>query len=140
MSLESGQVLSHYRVTSRLGAGGMGEVYLAEDLRLGRKLALKIVSSHLAQDDDRLRRFQWEARSVSALNHPNVITIYDIGEAEGRHFIATEFIDGETLRALRERRTRAAGVSPLISWSRRHAGSRLRTRSGSCTATSSRRT
>jgi serine/threonine-protein kinase len=77
----------------------MGEVYLAEDLRLGRKLALKIVSSRLAQDEDRLRRFQWEARSVSALNHPNVITIYDIGEAEGRHFIATEFIDGETLRA-----------------------------------------
>ena len=99
MSLESGQVLSHYRVISRLGAGGMGEVYLAEDLRLGRKLALKIVSSHLAQDADRLRRFQWEARSVSALNHPNVITIYDIGEAEGQHFIATEFIDGETLRA-----------------------------------------
>ena len=99
MSLESGEVLSHYRVTSRLGAGGMGEVYLAEDLRLGRKLALKIVSSRLAQDEDRLRRFQWEARSVSALNHPNVITIYDIGEAEGRHFIATEFIDGETLRA-----------------------------------------
>ncbi len=66
---------------------------------LGRKLALKIVSARLAQDEDRLRRFQWEARSISALNHPNVITIYDIGEADGRHFIATEFIDGETLRA-----------------------------------------
>ena len=99
MSLESGQLLSHYRVLSRLGAGGMGEVYLAEDLRLGRKLALKIVSARLAQNEDWLRRFQWEARSVSALNHPNVITIYDIGEADGRHFIATEFIDGETLRA-----------------------------------------
>ena len=99
MSLESGQLLSHYRVLSRLGAGGMGEVYLAEDVRLGRKLALKIVSARLAQDEDRLRRFQWEARSVSALNHPNVITIYDIGEADGQHFIATEFIDGETLRA-----------------------------------------
>jgi len=77
----------------------MGEVYLAEDLRLGRKLALKIVSARLARDEDRLQRFQWEARSVSALNHPNVITIYDIGEADGQHFIATEFIDGETLRA-----------------------------------------
>ena len=65
----------------------------------GPKLALKIVSARLSQDDDRLRRFQWEARSVSALNHPNVITIFDIGEADGRHFIATEFVDGQTLRA-----------------------------------------
>ena len=99
MFLENGRLLLHYRVLSHLGAGGMGEVYLAEDLRLGRKLALKIVSARLARDEDRLQRFQWEARSVSALNHPNVITIYDIGEADGQHFIATEFIDGETLRA-----------------------------------------
>src|SRR5262245_27750114 len=77
----------------------MGEVYLAEDVRLGRKLALKIVSARLAQDEERLRRFQWEAKSVSALNHPNVITIYDIGKADGRHFIATEYVDGQTLRA-----------------------------------------
>ncbi len=111
MSLESGQLLSHYRVLSRLGAGGMGEVYLAEDLRLGRKLALKIVSARLAQDEDRLRRFQWEARSVSALNHPNVITIYDIGEADGQHFIATEFIDGETLRA----RVSAGPLPPALA-------------------------
>jgi serine/threonine-protein kinase len=111
MSFEHGQLLSHYRVLSRLGAGGMGEVYLAEDLRLGRKLALKIVSARLAQDEDRLRRFQWEARSVSALNHPNVITIYDIGEAEGRHFIATEFIDGETLRD----RLNAGRLPPVLA-------------------------
>ena len=83
MFLENGRLLLHYRVLSHLGAGGMGEVYLAEDLRLGRKLALKIVSARLARDEDRLQRFQWEARSVSALNHPNVITIYDIGEADG---------------------------------------------------------
>ena len=111
MSLENGQLLSHYRVLSRLGAGGMGEVYLAEDLRLGRKLALKIVSARLAQDEDRLQRFQWEARSVSALNHPNVITIYDIGEADGQHFIATEFIDGETLRA----RVSAGPLPPALA-------------------------
>ena len=111
MSFENGQLISHYRVLSRLGAGGMGEVYLAEDLRLGRKLALKIVSARLAQDEDRLRRFQWEARSVSALNHPNVITIYDIGAADGRHFIATEFIDGETLRA----RMSAGPLGPALA-------------------------
>jgi eukaryotic-like serine/threonine-protein kinase len=111
MSLENGQLLSHYRVLSRLGAGGMGEVYLAEDVRLGRKLALKIVAARLAQDEDRLQRFQWEARSVSALNHPNVITIYDIGEADGRHFIATEFIDGETLRA----RVSAGPLPPALA-------------------------
>ena len=117
----------------------MGEVYLAEDLRLGRKLALKIVSARLAQDEDRLRRFQWEARSVSALNHPNVITIYDIGEADGQHFIATEFIDGETLRA-RVTAGRCRLRSPSISWSRRHEGSRPPTRSASSIATSSPRT
>ena len=111
MSFENGHILSHYRVVARLGAGGMGEVYLAEDLRLGRKLALKIVSARFAQDEDRLRRFQWEARSVSALNHPNVITIYDIGEADGRHFIATEFIDGETLRA----RVSAGPLPPALA-------------------------
>ena len=111
MSLEIGQLLSHYRVVSSLGAGGMGEVYLAEDVRLGRKLALKIVSAQLAQNEDRLRRFQWEARSISALNHPNVITIYDIGEADGRHFIATEFIEGETLRA----RVSAGPLRPALA-------------------------
>ena len=94
-----GETVGPYRVLRKLGEGGMGEVYLAEDVRLGRKLALKVVSARLSQDQDRLLRFQWEARSVSALNHPNVITIYDIGEADGRHYFATEFVDGETLRA-----------------------------------------
>lgn len=99
-SLAPGHVLSHYRVLSHLGSGGMGEVYLAEDQRLGRKLALKVLSARAVAHDDRLRRFEQEARTVSALNHPNILTIYDIGQAEGRHFIATEFIDGETIRAM----------------------------------------
>ena len=96
----SGRMINHYRVLSLLGAGGMGEVYLAEDTRLGRKVALKLLPPKYTQDRDRAHRFQQEARAASALNHPNILTIYEIGEFEGGHFIATEFIEGETLRAL----------------------------------------
>ena len=97
-ALAAGQELSHYRVISPLGAGGMGEVYLAEDLRLGRKVALKILSRGLTADEDRVRRFQQEARTISALNHPNILTIHDVGRVGDVHFIATEYVDGETLR------------------------------------------
>jgi serine/threonine protein kinase/Tfp pilus assembly protein PilF len=92
------QQISHYRVERLIGAGGMGEVYLAEDDRLRRKVALKLLPARFTKDEERVRRFQREARAASALNHPNIITIYDIGESEGVHYIATEYIDGVTLR------------------------------------------
>ena len=93
-----GAQLGHYRIVSLLGAGGMGEVYLAEDPRLGRKVALKLLPKHFTGDADRVRRFQREARAASALNHPNIVTIFDIGQVESTHFLATEYIEGETLR------------------------------------------
>src|SRR5215475_14769496 len=94
----TGTQLGHYRILSLLGAGGMGEVYLAEDPRLGRKIALKLLPVPFTGDDDRVRRFQREARAASALNHPNIVTIFDIGQVESTHFLATEYIEGETLR------------------------------------------
>ena len=93
-----GHALGPYTVLATLGVGGMGEVYLAEDTRLGRKVALKLLPALLTYDRDCLRRFEQEARAASALNHPHILTIYEIGQVDGMHFIATEFIDGETLR------------------------------------------
>ncbi len=96
--LSANTTLSHYRIVSKIGAGGMGEVYLAQDTKLDRKVALKILPEDLASDAERMRRFVHEAKAASALNHPNIITIHEIAEADGTHFIATEFIDGPTLR------------------------------------------
>jgi serine/threonine protein kinase len=88
----------HFKIISQLGAGGMGEVYLAQDSRLGRKVALKILPEKISSDSHALDRFKQEAQAASALNHPNIITIHDIGEFENKHFIAIEFIEGQTLR------------------------------------------
>src|SRR5690349_5046395 len=96
--LKPGQMVGSYEILSFLSRGGMGEVYLAEDKRLGRKVALKLLPSSFTKDDDRLRRFEQEARAASALNHPNIIVIYEIFEAESTLMIVTEFIAGETLR------------------------------------------
>ncbi len=90
--------ISRYRIIEKLGAGGMGEVFLAEDTKLGRKVALKLLAEELTQNRDRLSRFDQEAYAASALNHPNILTIYEMGDEAGRHYIATEFIDGITLR------------------------------------------
>src|SRR5262252_2249103 len=98
MNLPGGTSIGHYRILSRIGAGGMGEVYLAQDTSLGRKVALKILPEQYTRESDRLRRFGQEARAASALNHPNIITIFEIGQVESSHFIATEFIEGQTLR------------------------------------------
>jgi serine/threonine protein kinase/tetratricopeptide (TPR) repeat protein len=93
-----GRPISHYQILSRLGAGGMGEVYLAQDTRLGRKVAIKFLPRNFKQDQERVKRFEREARAISALNHPNIITIHEIGWAEERQFIVTEYVEGETLR------------------------------------------
>ncbi len=97
MKLENGIIINQYKIISSIGKGGMGEVFLAQDIKLNRKVALKILPNEFAEDKDRMSRFVREAQSVSALNHPNIITIHEIAESAGTHFIATEFIDGKTL-------------------------------------------
>ena len=93
-----GESIGHYRIETLIGVGGMGEVYLARDERLGRKVALKLLPGRLAADETQLERLKREARTASALNHPNIVTIHEIAEADGTHYIATEFIEGTTLR------------------------------------------
>src|SRR5438128_3484582 len=104
MSIAAGTKLGRYEIRSKLGEGGMGEVYLAEDAELHRKVALKVLPSEVAAHPDRMRRFKQEATAAAALNHPNIAHIYEIGEADGTHFIAMEFVDGQTLRDHMRRR------------------------------------
>jgi serine/threonine protein kinase len=101
--LATGTRLGPYELVASLGAGGMGEVYRARDTRLGREVAIKLLAPAAASDPDRLRRFQREAIAASALNHPNVVTVYDVGQSDYGPFLATELIDGVTLRRRLER-------------------------------------
>src|SRR5258705_5019212 len=96
--LSANTTLSHYRILSKIGAGGMGEVYLAQDTKLDRKVAIKFLNEEFSKDADKLNRFVQEAKAASALNHPNILTVYEIGEVDGKNYIATELIDGKTLR------------------------------------------
>ena len=94
----TGRTIGSYRFLQRIGAGGMGEVYLAHDDKLDRHVAVKLITSHVAADPDRLRRFHQEARAASTLNHPHIVVVHDFGEVDGRPFIVTELVEGETVR------------------------------------------
>jgi serine/threonine protein kinase len=103
MSLNPGARLGAYEVVSRLGAGAMGEVYRARDSRLGRDVALKILPAEFASSAERRRRFEQESRAASALSHPNIVTVYDVGDQDGVSYIVSELVEGESLRDLIER-------------------------------------
>ena len=109
MTLQPGTRLGPYEVLDLLGAGGMGEVYRARDPRLGREVAIKVLSRDVTSDADRLARFEREARAVAALNHPNILTVHDVGTHEGVPYVVTELLSGETLRELLRRRTPGSG-------------------------------
>jgi serine/threonine protein kinase len=148
MDLAAGTRLGHYEIRSQIGAGGMCKVYLAEDTKLRRKVALKLLSADLTKNADRLRRFEQEAQAASALNHPNIITVYDIGESEADRFIVMELVAGRTLRAIISEdnspetalalgtqmakalsAAHAAGYPPRLE-ARQHHGARRRLREG----------
>ena len=114
MALSSGTKLGPYEILSPLGAGGMGEVYLVRDTRLDRVVAIKVLPSTLAADPDRLQRFKHEARILSALNHPNLLAIYDVGSQDGIHYLVSEFLEDHTLRDLLQ--VNPLGVRRLIDF------------------------
>src|SRR5436309_3800633 len=111
MTISAGTKLGRYEIRSKIGAGGMGEVYLAQDTELDRPVALKFLSAEVAADQKRLNRFFQEAKAASALNHPNILTVHEIGRAEGTNFFATEFVDGVTLR---QRMSKAMKLSEVL--------------------------
>jgi len=102
MSIAAGTKLGRYEIRAKIGEGGMGEVYLAQDTKLDRKIAIKFLNQQFSKDEDKLNRFVREAKAASALNHPNILTVYEIGEVDGQNYIATELIDGTTLRTGRK--------------------------------------
>jgi serine/threonine protein kinase len=107
-----GQTLGHYRILEKLGEGGMGVVYLAEDTALGRRVALKLLPERFAREQERLQRFLAEARLASSFNHPNIVSIYELGEQQGQRFIAMEYVAGRSLRALLK--PQALGLKKLL--------------------------
>ena len=113
MAISAGTTLGRYEVRSLIGAGGMGEVYLAQDTQLRRPVALKLLPANFTQDEDRLRRFEQEAYAASALNHPNILTIYEIGHADSNRFISMEYVEGETLRQHMSRSPLSSGEGQL---------------------------
>ncbi len=113
MALAAGTQLGPYEITGRLGAGGMGEVYKATDTRLGRTVAIKVLHEHLAERADVRERFEREAKAVSSLNHPNICTIHEAGEHEGRPFIAMELLEGRTLSQIEEKPIR---TEEMLGW------------------------
>src|SRR2546426_7835108 len=113
-----GQRVAHYQIVALLGSGGMGEVYLAHDTRLGREIALKLLPAQFTTDKDRLRRFEQEAHAASTLSHPNVCMIHEVGETEvGRHYIAMEYVEGVTLRQrMTEARLKLSEAFGMAVW------------------------
>src|SRR5213080_317043 len=113
MTLGAGTQLGRYEIRSKTGAGGMGEVYRARDEKLNRDVAIKVLPASLSQDEDRLRRFEQEARAAGALNHPNLLAVYDVGTHDGAPYLVTELLEGETLR---ERLARALSLADALDY------------------------